>query len=393
MFFIYHKSVKFLKGTADRKITMIISGTEIRKAYNRQLNKIAQMPEMSAALAVLLLSNMGICGVKVALAFFDRVKFDFSRISIEHLKILCDMLQKVDRKTRELTLDPPQRVGIGGFMLQFNEIRGYRPLTTQVDENAKIDEPFDPEGFSYLKTDPAERFHRAQIGDMGFDFLFNLFPFAPFHFVFVPEREKQHRQFLSNDNDFARRVLTNAWMLIMGSRDRNIRLSFNALGAHATANHFHFQGFFVDREWQLPIDAFLKEYGSLAGWHVRHAVWLPASTPNLIEQTLLHIQQMHKLYWKAEEEKKPEEKVSFNLYMSPRGVAILPRRHQGAAPYLAQIQSAGFTTGFAFYELTGEIICPDQGSFKEFLQGKKDSKHIQEIFDALSLDANPFGGI
>lgn len=42
---------------------------------------------------------------------------------------------------------------------------------------------------------------------------------------------------------------------------RSMRLGYNSLGAHASLNHLHFQGFFIDTEdnWQPPLEEELKE--------------------------------------------------------------------------------------------------------------------------------------
>ncbi len=360
---------------------MIISGAEIRGAFHGQLRKIARMPKMDPGLALLLLSNLGMWGAKLSPDFFGRIDFDPGRTSDDQQRMVRAIIQRGERD-----IEPPERVGIEEFMVQHNGIRGLRPDREAEKTDVKINEPFDTDSFNYLKTGPGECFKRTEIGNMRFDLFFNLYPFAPFHFILVPEKEKQHSQFFSGEQDFARKALTSAWILVRGCRDPNLRLGFNAMGAHGSVNHFHFHGFFVNPEWQMPIDAFIEENGSLRGWHIKHSVWLPASTPGIVEKTLLHIRRMHELYQRG-------ERVSFNLYITPQGIGIMPRRHQGVSNYFDKMSASGFTTGFAFYELLGEIICPSQAVFDQFLQGKKSGRDIREIFDALSLDENPFAGI
>lgn len=382
-----------------------LSGLEIRNHFNWHLKRLCQVdphsrpdrpdpvvPSLPAGLAILAIANGALTGLEVSPRIFNRINFA-AGLNPEQAAVLAEIMSKVNGA--QLKLTPPEKTAAGQFTIQFNPIRGARPLRDAQNKEARIDAPFEPRGFSYLSVNRAERFISTQIGGQQADFFFNMFPFAPYHFVLVPGLREQHNQHLSDEGGFAERAVSYAWALVSGAEDPDIRLAFNTLGAHASVNHFHFQGFFAGAGWVLPVDEHLRERGSLEGWALRHAAFIPASDPAVVQRTLAHIRRLHELYARG-------EKVAYNLYFSPAGIAIFPRRHQGHGPYFEAITEPipggtsrrhTFTTGFAFYELLGEVICPRQDYFNRFRSEELGGRDIQAVFNALSLDKNPFAGL
>jgi hypothetical protein len=73
----------------------------------------------------------------------------------------------------------------------------------------------------------------------------------------------------------------------------------------------------------------------------------------------------------------------YHLYITPLGIACFPRKHQGDNQYYQLLTSTDFTTGFAFFEMLGEIVSPTS----DVLDIDPDyiNKRIKELYHALEV--------
>ena len=78
------------------------------------------------------------------------------------------------------------------------------------------------------------------------------------------------------------------------------------------------------------------------------------------------------------------EKIAFNFRMGPDGIACFPRKHQGDEGYFRLLQQSPFTTGYAFFEMLGEVISPT-ADVSVFGQNNTERK-IKGLYNALSLE-------
>jgi hypothetical protein len=136
------------------------------------------------------------------------------------------------------------RIRLGDFTLQYNPIRGLRPKRAAKKKDVPFNPPFDRNGFHYGRPEcEPEVFYSLTWGSgLTVDLLFNRYPFAPYHFLWVPDRKGQHNQFLDPQRDTI--ILEAAYdFVIRDGLNSSLRLSYNSMGAHASVNHLHFQGF------------------------------------------------------------------------------------------------------------------------------------------------------
>lgn len=165
-----------------------------------------------------------------------------------------------------------------------------------------------------------------------------------------------------------------------GEYGNDIRLAYNSLDAHASVNQLHFQGFFLTQDWQPPFEMILEKHNGspTIDCYFKNIRWITASEG--VDGIKEFLTEMNK-------RRETGEKVAFNIYLTPKGIACFPRKHQGDEEYFSQLQQSPFTTGYAFFEMLGEVISPV--SITELLKvnNRTDIKRrIQSLYDHLSLE-------
>ncbi|HEY3312438.1 MAG TPA: hypothetical protein VGK00_12430 [Anaerolineales bacterium] len=222
-----------------------------------------------------------------------------------------------------------EQSSLGEWMLQFNHIRSFRPQRTAARSVLSIDMPFNENSFNY---DPAlcerESFWSGNLAGKNVAFLYNKYPFARLHSLLIPEPEKQQRQYLDREN--------HAWAWEI-TRDLandlpGFGLGYNSLGTFASVNHLHLQSFIEPRG--LPVNN--KNWTHNGG---KHAFPLPCHVFENVEAS-----------WKWMERIYKQDTTSFNLIYTPGRVYCFERKRQGT------YRHARWTSGFAWYELSGNII-------------------------------------
>jgi len=323
----------------------------------------------------------------------------FGRIEQRNIPEDCRLILEGCRKKN--LIERPLRKPVGKYLVQYNEVRGMKPLRNAQQVNAQLNTPFDPKKFHYAPPFLVEgqEYATETVAGVPVSFIANPYPFAPYHMVLVPEREQGHNQFLDTDSSLAQRVLTAAWSLMLEAEDPNFRICFNASGAHASVNQLHFQAFFADGDFSnLPIDGLINSGGFPDKFWMPNAAWVPASLKT-VQDTLWHIRALHLAYRSMETKPGPEDtRPTYNLLLHPKGIGILPRLNQAWQPYFKEYSGSGFTTGFGFYELMGEVICPSKAAFDSFSERndggtQKTEADIQAIFNSLAVRGNPFSGL
>jgi diadenosine tetraphosphate (Ap4A) HIT family hydrolase len=134
--------------------------------------------------------------------------------------------------------------------LVINPLRSLRPARVSREVFESIQRPFDPTKFHFNKP-----FLRPEILWEGtwqggqLRVLYNKFPFAPWHLLVVPEPEQTLPQFLtrSQHERMAQLVTEQAGHL------PGLGMAFNSLGAYASINQLHFQGFV--RKEPFPVES------------------------------------------------------------------------------------------------------------------------------------------
>lgn len=351
------------------------------EAFQKTIEKVVNSYIITHGLSIVAMANLNFHEVEIPVNIFRNI--DYGKIGDEDAVVLGELVKSI--KSGKVVIDPPVRTKIGPFQLQYNFIRGYRPKGAARMVDVPLNKPLDPEDFNFTKPVlQSEKFYSMKIDDIKFDFFFNKYPFAPYHFILVPNKEELHNQYLDPKND-GRIMRAVSKIINNGSFGDSIRLGYNSYGAHASRNHLHWQGFFVGDGWEPPFEEVIRTMPLesdkiIEGHHLQNSLWIPNSE-RADESLEAHIQEVNERYQRGED-------IRFNLYYSPQGIAFFPRRSQGNPTYFELLQNSPFTTGYAFFEMLGEIICPDKTVFDSYSK-KKDEKAIRTLYDSLSVDWTP----
>ena len=194
-----------------------------------------------------------------------------------------------------------------------------------------IHQAFDPDKFHFNKP-----FLHPEIlweGDwdgMAMRVLFNKFPFAPWHLLIAPEPEKQHPQYIHLDAHKKISALIEQSQHLPG-----FGISYNSLGAFASINQLHFQGFI--RENSLPIEQCHWQHNGGTKTYpltvTRHSEPMKAWE---------HISQCH------------EDNQPYNLLYRPNTCYVIPQKGQGNS------ELSDWAQGVGWHEVCGVITLSDR---------------------------------
>jgi hypothetical protein len=333
---------------------------DLMLAYQNHLEKLLGFDTVSPGLAITTIANLNFHGEHVPANFFRQI--DYSRLrnpsthrNLEDAVILAKVLHTV--KDGMTSLDPPERIDVGPYQMQYNFIRGFRPKGAAGAKSAPLNHPINQEK-DYLLTNPDfdhETFYEFDAGGFHWECILNRYPFAPYHFLLVPDKDKLHNQYLDPDKDAG--IVRCVDEIARRRFGPDLRIGYNAHGAHASINHLHFQGFFVTDDWNLPVDA------SDVRGDVNYLLECLGGTNHHAARG---------------------EDVRYNLYFDPKGLVIFPRKSQSSPEYVGRLSDSPFTTGYAFFEMCGEIICPDRDVFNQF-KDRPDPAPLKALFHAARL--------
>ncbi len=218
---------------------------------------------------------------------------------------------------------------LGDWVVQFNHIRSFRPQRSAARAVASIDIPFNENGFHY-DHDLCEResFWTGMLAGKNAYLLYNKYPFARLHALLIPEPERKHRQFLSRDD--------HAWAWdvaqVMGQSLPGFGMGYNAPGTFASVNHLHFQTFI--QPGGMPVSRPIWKHN---GGEKEYP--LPCQVFTSWQEAWQWLEPIYR-----------QNITSFNLIYTPGKIYCFERKRQ------ATYSQARWTSGFAFYELSGNII-------------------------------------
>ncbi len=237
-------------------------------------------------------------------------------------------------------LKPFVRKRVGPWDLQFNHLRCFRPRRAAGDvPKGTIHLEFDNNGFHFNKPFlKDECFARCTFQGKGIYWLYNKFPFHEGHALIVLAPEKNYEQYLTEP------CLRLGWSIAEMLKERyDMRLGYNSIGAYASVNHLHFQAIIG----RLPVeDACWKHNGGRVEYPALCDVFTDAD----------------KIWnWIADKQGKS---IAYNLLLSGGKAYCFARRHQ------ANYRHSEWTSGFAWYELSGSFIMFNQNDYQALDTGK-----------------------
>ena len=271
---------------------------------------------------------------------------------------------------------PNRRLHKGSFSLQLNPDRkGKRP--SQYSGNG-IKQEFDANKFNYNKIPSEEVISEDQINGMNVTTVVNVSPFAEGHFLLVPERAAGHPQYLDKSD-----YLLMALERMAASSKSNLKITYNSLGAFASINHLHFQGFYYGGDlreqepWndgQLPVERMERqEIATVDGVKISQVQDYPAHALAFASNDNVKLAQTVFKYVNILNERS----IAYNILITKKEVIVLPRKFEFA-------NSLG--AGTAVLEMAGEFIAFDQETVEQVTEESikrelKDTAIEQDLFD------------
>lgn len=367
--------------------------------FEGRLDKLLQADNLPNGLippgvAITVIANLNFHGQDIPANIFDRIDVSRGYGSHNNEAVLTQVRGKIQDGVAKI--DWPTRLPVDKFSLQYNFIRGFRPprgakrLDIHFDEPIQFDDKGKPVGFNYASEECSlERFTTLNHEGIPIDILFNRYPFAPYHFLWVPNRIPKglkdiHNQYLDQKKDAA--IIEAAWYAVTEQGfGEGIRLCYNSNGAHASANHLHFQGFLITQDWKPPFEEVVRQHdGSseeLKDCYFQGARWLSKSDG--ISGLKNFIDEMNRKYKEYLENPSENERLAYNLCLTPSGIACFPRKHQANEEYFRLLEKSKFTTGYAFFEMLGEIISPNSDALN--MDKTELKRGIKGLYAALLL--------
>ena len=237
--------------------------------------------------------------------------------------------------------------------LIYNPLRALRPARAAQQIIKDIQQPFDTNKFHFNKP-----FLRPEILWEGhwqgteMRVLYNKFPFAPWHLIIVPEPEKQQPQFLTQ-------AAHQQIMTLVAQQSQiftGFGVGFNSLGAYASINQLHFQGFI--KETPLPIEA--SQWTHNGG---NKAYPVDCYRCQSADKAWQIITKLH------------QENQPYNLLYRNNTCYILPRKGQG------QVDFPEWAQGTAWYEVCGVFTLSDKNKAQTL-----DASNIKKQLEKLRIN-------
>ncbi len=236
---------------------------------------------------------------------------------------------------------------------QFNHIRGFRPNRISQQQIDSLCMDFSVTGFNFNKPFMAkERLWEGEYRNNQLSLYYNKYPFAHYHTLLVPERDKQHPQFL----ELSHHNMMWDFLESTGQNIEGIGTGYNSRGAFSSVNHLHFQLFI--RDTPLPVTA--------DKWQHNGGKEMYPATCHVFrcrKESGQFIQHLH------------QSNTAYNLLYFPGHLYCFPRKMQGFYSH------AEWTPGFSWYELAGGILTANQGSYQELT-----ATDIEHEFALLNLN-------
>lgn len=220
------------------------------------------------------------------------------------------------------------------WQLQYNQLRSFRPARNAGRKFTTISEAFDPGGFNFNKPFlQKEVFWQGEILGRQVKLLYNKFPFASLHGLFVIEPDDNKPQLLQKqDHEFV-------WQFLQAlDPDLAMGMGYNSLGAYASINHQHFQSFVSKKKY--PIE--------LACWeHNGGTMHYPLACRKFVqvEEAWSYLDSLH------------AANIPYNLLYRGDEMFCINRAFQGS------YQHSNWTAGFAWSETAGVITTASMEDF------------------------------
>lgn len=236
--------------------------------------------------------------------------------------------------------------------LIYNPLRALRPARAAQQIIDAIEQPFDINKFHFNKPFlRPEILWEGQWRNTDIRVLYNKFPFAPWHLLIVPEPDKQQPQFLTQK--------AHKNMMHLADEQSSVLLGFgigfNSLGAYASINQLHFQGFI--KSSPLPIEAnHWKHNGGNTNYPVD---CYRSDTANEAWEIIRNLHQQNQPY---------------NLLYRAGYCYVMPRKGQG------RVDLSDWAQGTAWYELCGVFTLSD----KKVIEGLP-ADHINTQLEKLCM--------
>lgn len=221
------------------------------------------------------------------------------------------------------------------WQLQYNQLRTFRPARNATRAFETTSQAFDVNGFHFNKPFlQKEIFWQGELFGHGVRLLYNKFPFASLHGLFVVGPEKNKPQLLDQETHEL------VWRLLHETRATlPMGMGYNSLGAYASVNHQHLQSF-VSRK-KYPIE--------LACWeHNGGARQYPLDCRKFyhVDDAWRYLHDLH------------AADVPYNLLYRGGELYCISRQFQGSYPH------SSWTSGFAWSEVSGGLAVTSQDDFR-----------------------------
>lgn len=334
---------------------------------NEKLKQLSTLEQIHPGIAVTTLSNLSIDGRACRKEILNNINSNIEATP-EDRTILQNIINLATEDEIPISAGMYRTIkdenGKTKLIVGFHPFREFRPArnakASQKTHNPDytIYKDFNPEGF-HLGTDDLDDgvVGTHHIKGIPIDLFLNRYPYLPSHILLVPDRKFGYKpQNIDPDRDIS---ILEAMMEICQKSDvgDNMRIAYNHQGAHASVNHLHFHGFQLTPNCTPPIEEHLRDAGNshtTLDSYIRGAEWFPAHeissrVPKFIRDTFI--------------QNARGEPLTYNLYMTPKGVACIPRNHQNTPNYVNAMTESGITTGFAFAETAGVLIAPSMDVF------------------------------
>lgn len=320
------------------------------KGYNSKLKKLENSKKILSGLFLTLVAHKSCLNKKIKNKIISNINWN-SKIAIssdiDGAKRTIEILKK-----KGIESIKPKNIRIDNSLtLQGNFIRSIKPkrLSNTIKlPNPKIFKPFNENEFNFLNKDAkGQDFFKTTINSISLTAIFNRYAYAKVNCLLIPNITKKHPQYIDPNNHTDNKILETISNLPTSKYlGKNFRVIFNGLNANASVNHMHFQGFFVDKNFKIPVENFIPKNTkekTLISWPFKNTFFIPRNK-NMINETMKIIDEVNT-------RNKQGESISYNLTFCPNGIIIKIRKNQGD-----KVFKGGAPFGTSTLEMNGLII-------------------------------------